>query len=99
MKVIVCLLVVFAFYVAVKGLTALSKYNFQTSVRFPDFVGPGEKNAPIPIVHRLFSHHMITNRGWLSGTYIIAIYRSREVSLDLLDISQYLHIALQPVVR
>ena len=34
MKVTIFLLVVFAFYVAVKGLTVLSKYNFQTLLDF-----------------------------------------------------------------
>ena len=34
MKVIICLLVVFAFHVAVKGLTVLSMYNFQTLLDF-----------------------------------------------------------------
>ena len=34
MKVIIYLLVVFAFHLAVKGLTVLSKYNFQTLLDF-----------------------------------------------------------------
>lgn len=93
MKVIICLLVVFAFHVAVKGLTVLSKYNFQTLLDFLILLAH-EKKMFLYLVNRLFSHHMVTNRHCLSGTY-----RSREISLDLLDILQYLHIALQPVAR
>ena len=63
MKVIIYLLVVFAFHLAVKGLTVLSKYNFQTLLDFLILLAHEKKN-------RLFSHHMVTNRRWLSGTYI-----------------------------
>ena len=48
MKVIICLLVVFAFNVAVKGLTVLSKYNFQTLLDFLILLAAREKNVPIP---------------------------------------------------
>lgn len=69
MKVIICLLVVFAFNVAVKGLTVLSKYNFQTLLDFLILLAH-EKKMFLNLVNRLFSHHMVTNRRWLSGTYI-----------------------------
>ena len=69
MKVIICLLVVFAFRVAVKGLTVLSKYNFQTLLDFLILLAH-KKKMFLNLVNRLFSHHMVTNRRWLSGTYI-----------------------------
>ena len=69
MKVIICLLVVFAFHVAVKGLTVLSKYNFQTLLDFLILLAH-EKKMFLYLVNRLFSHHMVTNRRCLSGTYI-----------------------------
>ena len=94
MTVIICLLVVFAFHVAVKGLTVLSKYNFQTLLDFLILL-THEKRYQL-VVNRLFSHHMVTNRRWLIIEYI---YCSRGISLDLLDISQYLDIAFQPVAR
>ena len=69
MKVIICLLVAFAFNVAVKGLTVLSKYNFQTLLDFLILLAH-KKKMFLNLVNRLFSHHMVTNRRWLSGTYI-----------------------------
>ena len=69
MKVIICLLVVFAFHVAVKGLRVLCKYNFQTLLDFLILLAH-KKKMFLNLVNRLFSHHMVTNRRWLSGTYI-----------------------------
>ena len=48
MKVIICLLVVSAFNVAVKGLTVLSKYNFQTLLDFLILLAHEKKNVPKP---------------------------------------------------
>ena len=48
MKVIICLLVVFAFHVAVKGLTVLSKYIFQTLLDFLILLAHEKKNVPKP---------------------------------------------------
>lgn len=69
MKVIICLLVVFAFHVAVKGLTVLCKYNFQPLLDFLILLN-NKKKMFLNLVNRLFSHHMVTNRRWFSGTYI-----------------------------
>ena len=69
MKVIICLLVVFAFHVAVKGFTVLSKYNFQTLLDFLILLAR-KKKMLLYLVNRLFSLHMVTNRRCLSGTYI-----------------------------
>ena len=70
MKVIICLLVVFASHVAVKGLTVLrSKYNFQTLLGFLILL-THEKRIFLNLVNRLFSHHVVMNRRWLSSTYI-----------------------------
>lgn len=69
MKVIICLLVVFAFHVAVKGLTVLCKYNFQPLLDFLILLAH-KKKMFLNLVNRLFSHHMVTNRRWFSGTYI-----------------------------
>ena len=71
MKVIICLLVVFAFHVAVKGLTVLCKYNFQPLLDFLILLN-NKKKMFLNLVNRLFSHHMVTNRRWFSGTYIAA---------------------------
>ena len=95
MKVIICLLVVFAFHVAVKGLTVLSNHNFQTLLDFLILLAP-EKKMFLYLVNRLFSHHMITNRRWLSGTYIAGeefpliylIYRNTCISLCSLRLGE-----------
>ena len=59
----------FAFHVAVKGLTVLSKYNFETLLDFLIFLAH-EKKMFLYLVNRLFSHHMVTNRRWLYRAHI-----------------------------
>lgn len=50
-------------------MTLLSKYNFQTLMDFLILLAH-KKKMFLNLVNRLFSHHMVTNRRWLSGTYI-----------------------------
>lgn len=59
----------FRFQCSRKGLTVLSKYNFQTLLDFLILLAH-KKKMFLNLVNRSFSHHMVTNRRWLSGTYI-----------------------------